>query len=161
MSKTRNYSKCFFGWLLCVFSGLGFVYIMFCIFFWINKPVAIVNEQYGIIAETWRILELIRWLSPRSESVETFVSKNSLGTWKNITFSTATNRKTVQFSKSLKATARRRNVIISSPPFNLALVDLVPLCTVGSRMPIPTCVNSESSYYESWIRESLLWTNQH
>ena len=69
--------------------------------------------------------------------------------------------KTVQFSKSLKATARRRNVIISSPPFNLALVDLVPLCTVGSKMPIPTCVNSESSYYESWIRETLLWTNKY
>jgi len=101
-------------------------------------------------------------LSPRNESVETFVSKSSPGTWKNITFSTATNiKKAVQFAESLKATVRRRNVVISSPPFNLALVDLVPLCTVGSRMPIPTCVNSESSYYESWIRMTLLWTNQH
>jgi len=75
----------------------------------------------------------------------------------SITFSTATNRKkTVQVSKPLKTTSKRRDVIISSPPFNLVLVDLIPLCTVGSRMLIPTCVNSESYYYESWIPRDLV-----
>jgi len=69
-------------------------------------------------------------LSPRNESVETFVPKNSPGTWKNIHHILncyQQKKKTVQFSKSLKATARRRNVIISSPPFNLALVGFNPI----------------------------------
>jgi len=134
IQKGANYSKSLFGWLLFSFIvvEMGFVYIIFCIcLFWINKPVAIVNKHDGTgarIVETWRTLQLIGRLSHRTESVKTFISKEFLWNLEKhqSPCQLLPTANTVQFSKSPKATVRRRNVMITSPPFNLVRVDFNP-----------------------------------